>query len=79
MYLGFVLIRFPEMIDMETMDLERVCYLQGPRGGGMQLHAGPPGEAPGKAGSRKSDQKSVAQGLYCGSWRKDWVRQGRQV
>lgn len=81
MYLAtFVLIRFSKMTDVETRDLERrVCYLQCPRGRGTQLCAGPHGEAPGKPGSRRSDQGGMAQGLYCGSCGKDWERQVRRV
>ena len=48
MYIGFVLIKYGKVIDMETTAFERrVYYLQFPRGTGRSCHAGPHGEVSG--------------------------------
>lgn len=80
--LGFALIGYDRMTDMETTAFEReASYILVPRGETIPHHAGPHGKLQGRSGGRRSKAGVWARAFivvffFMG---KGWIRQDRQA
>lgn len=82
MYLGFVLIVYGKVTDMETTAFgRRVYYLKFSEKEACHTMQGHMGKYQGSSGGRRNERKSTAQSIYCNFFTHTHtkVRQARQV
>lgn len=80
MYPGFCfysVVRRPT--DPMTATDKLICGPQFPRGRGMPAHGGARWEAPGSVRTQREQEESMGNSLYCGFFRKEQVRHGKQA